>query len=160
VGRRSGNRHLAADSASGLSQAELSASLRASIGTRRDSSSTSRRNIMGRARRNLVQLAALHRWVERKSEVVEGNYQELDIVPRDAKRVRDHIPLVTGPTQPIYRSASICFPAAMTSKANGMVTMPVRLTDRGMVPGRAGLVARRRPQSGPAGGHPTAPRSV
>jgi putative PIN family toxin of toxin-antitoxin system len=41
--------------------------------------------IMKRARRNLVQLAAFHRWVERESEVVEGDYQELDIVPRDAK---------------------------------------------------------------------------
>ena len=41
--------------------------------------------IMKRARRNLVQLAAFHRWVERKSEVVEGDYQGLDIVPRDAK---------------------------------------------------------------------------
>ena len=41
--------------------------------------------IMKRARRNLVQLAAFHRWVERKAEVVEGDYQELDIVPRDAK---------------------------------------------------------------------------
>jgi putative PIN family toxin of toxin-antitoxin system len=41
--------------------------------------------IMKRARRNLVQLAAFHRWVERKSEGVEGEYQGLDIVPRDAK---------------------------------------------------------------------------
>lgn len=41
--------------------------------------------ILKRARRNLVQLAAFHRWVERKSEVVEGDYQGLDIVPRDAK---------------------------------------------------------------------------
>lgn len=29
--------------------------------------------IMKRARRNLVQLAAFHRWVKRKSEVVEGD---------------------------------------------------------------------------------------
>jgi putative PIN family toxin of toxin-antitoxin system len=41
--------------------------------------------MMKYARRNLVQLAAFHRWVERKAEVVEGDYQELDIVPRDAK---------------------------------------------------------------------------
>jgi putative PIN family toxin of toxin-antitoxin system len=41
--------------------------------------------MMKRARRNLVQLAAFHRWVRRAAEVVEGEYQELDIVPRDAK---------------------------------------------------------------------------
>ena len=41
--------------------------------------------IMRRARRNLVQLAAFHRWVKRKAEEVEGDYQGLDIVPRDAK---------------------------------------------------------------------------
>jgi len=33
----------------------------------------------------LAQLAAFHRWVERNAEVVEGEYQDLDIVPRDAK---------------------------------------------------------------------------
>jgi putative PIN family toxin of toxin-antitoxin system len=41
--------------------------------------------IIRRARRDLAQLAAFHRWVERNAEVVEGEYQELDIVPRDAK---------------------------------------------------------------------------
>lgn len=46
---------------------------------------------MRRARRNLVQLAAFHRWVERKAEVVEGDCQELDIVPRDAKTTRSRL---------------------------------------------------------------------
>jgi putative PIN family toxin of toxin-antitoxin system len=41
--------------------------------------------IMRRARRDMAQLAAFHRWVERNAEVVEGEYQGLDIVPRDAK---------------------------------------------------------------------------
>ena len=41
--------------------------------------------IMRRARRDLAQLAAFHLWVKRKAEVVEGDYQALDIVPRDAK---------------------------------------------------------------------------
>jgi putative PIN family toxin of toxin-antitoxin system len=41
--------------------------------------------IMRRARRDLAQLAAFHRWVERNAEMVEGEYQGLDIVPRDAK---------------------------------------------------------------------------
>ena len=39
---------------------------------------------MKRAQRNLAELAAFHRLVKRESEVIEGDYQGLDIVPRDA----------------------------------------------------------------------------
>ena len=41
--------------------------------------------IMKRARRNLVQLAAFHRWVECNAEIAAGVYQDLDIVPQDIK---------------------------------------------------------------------------
>jgi len=41
--------------------------------------------IMRRARRNLAQVSAFHHGVARKAEVVEGEYQKLDIVPRDVK---------------------------------------------------------------------------
>ena len=40
---------------------------------------------MKRAQRNLAELAAFHRLVKRESEVIEGDYQGLDIVPRDAR---------------------------------------------------------------------------